>query len=148
MRKIFFSLLAFLILSISFQPLSAAIVIPSSVAAKEPDPIAVKTAFAAFASLSRKEKKLRFKEARKDIKAFKAAKKAGQEPDTRTLLLAILALFLPPLAVYLHEDETNTKFWITLLLFLLGLAGGFIFGWYLLLASVIYALIVILSGSV
>ena len=148
MRKIFFSLLAFLILSISFQPLSAAIVIPSSVAAKEPDPIAVKTAFAAFASLSRKEKKLRFKEARNDIRAFKAAKKAGQEPDTRTLLLAILALFLPPLAVYLHEGETNTKFWISLLLFLLGIAGGFIFGWYLLLASVIYALIVILSGSV
>jgi uncharacterized membrane protein YqaE (UPF0057 family) len=49
--------------------------------------------------------------------------------------------------VYLHQGEANTKFWITLILFLAGIAGIFIFGWYLWLASVIYALVVVLGNA-
>ncbi|RYF79670.1 MAG: YqaE/Pmp3 family membrane protein [Chitinophagaceae bacterium] len=49
-------------------------------------------------------------------------------------MLVILAILLPPLAVYLHEGTTNTRFWISLLLTLL-----------LWLPGVIYALIVVLE---
>jgi uncharacterized membrane protein YqaE (UPF0057 family) len=52
------------------------------------------------------------------------------------VLLVILAILLPPLAVYLHQGEVNTKFWISLLLTLLFWLPG-----------VIYALIVILGDS-
>ncbi|HMU47535.1 MAG TPA: YqaE/Pmp3 family membrane protein [Chitinophagaceae bacterium] len=111
------------------------------------DSTQVKAAIAAFKSLPAKEKRYRLREARKSIKEFKAAKKAGSDPDVNTLLLVILALLLPPLAVYLHQGEANSKFWITTLLFVLGLIGAFAIGWYLILASVVYALIVILGNN-
>lgn len=47
----------------------------------------------------------------------------------------ILALFVPPLAVYLHEGNTITKnFWITLVLwfFLFGI-GGIAYALYVIL---------------
>jgi len=53
------------------------------------------------------------------MKAFSIAKKAGKEPSTNTLLLVILAILLPPLAVYLHEGVINSKFWISLILTLI-----------------------------
>jgi uncharacterized membrane protein YqaE (UPF0057 family) len=99
----------------------------------EPKP-SVKEALKDFSSLSRKEKKMRFKEVKNELKEFKKAKRAGNEPSTNTLLLVILAILLPPLAVYLHEGEINSKFWISLLLTLLFFLPG-----------VIYALVVVLS---
>jgi len=50
--------------------------------------------------------------------------------------LVILAILLPPLAVYLHQGEINTKFWISLILTLLFFIPG-----------IIYALIVVLGGD-
>jgi len=44
------------------------------------------------------------------LKKYKQDKKAGAEASTNTLLLVILAILLPPLAVYLHQGEINTKF--------------------------------------
>lgn len=93
----------------------------------------VKDAVMAFRSLSKEEKKSRMAEAKMMLKDYKVAKAAG-DADTNTLLLVILALLLPPLAVYLHENAINTKFWISLLLSLLFWLPG-----------IIYALIVILS---
>ena len=87
-----------------------------------------------FYSLSRKEKRERLKEVKKELRHFNKAKRHGDDPSTNTLLLVILAILLPPLAVYLHEGEINTKFWISLLLTLLFWVPG-----------VIYALIVVLS---
>ena len=49
-------------------------------------------------------------------------------------LALIYAILLPPLGVYLHEGEVNTRFWISLLLTLLFFIPG-----------VIYALIVVLG---
>lgn len=92
-------------------------------------------ALAEFKSLSHKEKKFRIKESKALLKQYKAEKKAGASTDTNTLLLVILAILLPPLAVYLHEDAINTKFWIDLILTLLFFLPG-----------IIYALIVILGG--
>ncbi|HEX8462348.1 MAG TPA: YqaE/Pmp3 family membrane protein [Segetibacter sp.] len=101
-----------------------------------------------FKSLSKAEKKSRMKEMKKAIKEFKAAKKRGDEVSTNTLLLVLVALFIPPLAVYLHEGETNNRFWISVLLTILGLVL-FSFGGVLFLGTlpaIIYALIVILGN--
>ncbi|RYY58085.1 MAG: YqaE/Pmp3 family membrane protein [Chitinophagaceae bacterium] len=85
-------------------------------------------------ALSKKEKKAKVKEVKKELKKFKNAKKSGAEPSESTLLLVILAILLPPLAVYLYEGEINTRFWISLLLTLLFWLPG-----------IIYALILILG---
>lgn len=98
-----------------------------------PDNKTVSQAMAEFKSLSKKEKHSRMKQVKQAIREYKAQKKSA-EPSTNTLLLVILAILLPPLAVYLHEGAINSKFWIDLLLTLL-----------IWLPGVIYALIVILS---
>jgi uncharacterized membrane protein YqaE (UPF0057 family) len=85
-------------------------------------------------SLKKAEKKARVKEIKKTIKNFKHNKNQGQEASTNQLLLVILALLLPPLAVYLHQGEVNTKFWISLLLTLIFWLPG-----------IIYALLVVLN---
>lgn len=97
------------------------------------DEAMVKNAVAAFKSLSKKERKSRLFEAKAWMKNYKAQKSSADE-SSNTVLLAILAILLPPLAVYLHENDTNTRFWISLLLTLLFWLPG-----------VIYALIVVLS---
>lgn len=104
-----------------------------------------KAAFEDLKNMPKKERNSKLRQARKAIKEFKAAKKAGNETDTNTLLLVVLAILLPPLAVYLHEQETNTKFWVTLLLFLLGIAGAVFFSWLLIFAAVVYALLIVLG---
>jgi len=85
-----------------------------------------------FNDLSKKEKKQRLREVKKQINLFKANKAKGMETDDRTILLVVLAILLPPLAVYLHEGAINTKFWISLVLTLLFWVPG-----------VIYALLVV-----
>lgn len=140
MKRALFFTMALLIIAPAINSYShAALVVPSASAVpvtNEPDPATVKAAVNAFKNLSKKEKKARIKDAKKELKAYKAAKKAGAEPSTNTLLLVILAILLPPLAVYLHQGEINTKFWISLLLTLLFWLPG-----------VIYALIVILGNG-
>lgn len=87
-----------------------------------------------FKSLSRVDRQMRIAEAKKAVKAFKAQKAAGEIASTHTILLVILAILLPPLAVYLHEGSLNGKFWLSLLLTLLFWLPG-----------VIYALLVVLG---
>lgn len=69
--------------------------------------------------------------------------------DTNTILLVILALFIPWLAVLLYEGAT-VRFWIDLLLWVLGWG----FGWYIFgggragllsLIAVIYAILIVLG---
>ena len=93
----------------------------------------VQDAMLQFKSLSRVEKKEKYAEVKKLMKEYKA-QKANGEASTNTILLVILALILPPLAVYLHEGVINGKFWLNLILFLLFFIPG-----------VIHALIVVLS---
>lgn len=113
-----------------------AVSLPASTPATEPDPATVKAALSEFSSLSKKEKKERIHEAKKVLKQYKADKKAGTAAETSTVLLVILAILLPPLAVYLHEGEINNRFWLSLLLTLLFWIPG-----------VIYALIVVLGDG-
>ncbi len=93
----------------------------------------VQDAMLQFKSLSRVEKKEKYAEVKKLMKEYKA-QKANGEASTNTILLVILALILPPLAVYLHEGVINGKFWLNLILTLLFFIPG-----------VIHALIVVLS---
>ena len=137
MRKTVFFALALMILTTSVTNISyAALSVPSSSTSIDPDAATVKSALGEFKSLSKKERKSRIKDARKEVKAFKKAKRSGDDPSTNTLLLVILAILLPPLAVYLHEGEVNNRFWISLLLTLLFWLPG-----------VIYALIIILGDE-
>ena len=65
------------------------------------------------------------------------------------IVLIILAILIPPLAVYLHDDLLKTHFWVILLLWLIG--AGFLFGlvnyfglfW---LIAIIWAIIIV-TGS-
>lgn len=93
----------------------------------------VSDAKAYFKNLSAKERKAKMKDAKQTLKQYKQDKKAGKKMETDQLLLVIIAIFIPPLAVYLHEGEINGKFWLDLLLTLLFFLPG-----------LIYALIVIL----
>ena len=61
--------------------------------------VIVEDAIREFKSLSRTERKARIKEVKKIAKEYKAAKKAGSDVQTNTVLLAILCVILPPLAV-------------------------------------------------
>lgn len=121
---------------------------PASAVTAEPAVGSIQDAMKDFKNLSNHEKRSRFKEMKKAIKAFKAEKKAGGDISTNTLLEVIIAIFIPPLAVYLHEGETNNRFWISVLLTILGyllfgFAGVLFLG---SLPGIIYALIVILGG--
>ena len=95
----------------------------------------VKDAMQAFSSLSKAERKARFGEVKSLVKNYRAqGLQDGAEVSTNTLLYAILAILLPPLAVGLHEGGINNRFWISLLLSLLFFLPG-----------IIYALIVVLT---
>jgi len=97
------------------------------------DALTLRNAMHEFSSLSKQERKSRIKEAKAYLKEYKAQKAVKANSDTNTLLLVILAILLPPLAVFLHEGDINGKFWLSLLLTLCFWIPG-----------VIYALIVIL----
>jgi uncharacterized membrane protein YqaE (UPF0057 family) len=140
--KRLFLLVAFVVLASTTLPIAsnATVIVPSSSPTAdirpsgEPSPETVKAALDEFKSLSKKERKARLKEAKKEWKTYKKEKRAGKEPSDNTVLLCILAVLLPPLAVYLHEGEINNRFWISLLLTLLFWLPG-----------VIYALVIILG---
>lgn len=140
MRKALFSFIAVLIITSFTTTISHATVVapPSTPASShtEPKPEEVKAALDEFKSLSRKDRKERLKEVKKEWKQYKKEKRSGKAPSDNTVLLVILAILLPPLAVYLHQGEINNKFWISLLLTLLFWIPG-----------VIYALIVVLGAD-
>lgn len=133
MYKNFIRLMFMLVAFTMLVPVSYSASLP--VAPVDPDPATVKAAVGSFSSLSKKEKKERLKEVKKAVKQHKAAAKAGKAPSTNTLLLVILAILLPPLAVYLHQGEINSKFWIALILTLLFFLPGIIYALYVILSD-------------
>ena len=142
MKKILYkSIMILICMSILTAPLMAASVVPGSNSSTPivSDPVpanSLKEALAEFKNLSRKERKLRFKEVRNELKEYKKEQRSGTAPNTDKTLLIVLAILLPPLAVYLHEGVINNKFWISLLLTLLFFIPG-----------VIYALLVVLGEA-
>ena len=139
MRKILLTLIVAIISQVVtiHQASATTLVVPNSYilpANGDPDPAKVKAAIEEFKNLSRHEKKVMMKEMKQTIRDFKKEKKAGNEGSTNTVLLVILAILIPPLAVYLHEGVINKRFWIDLILTLLFYLPG-----------MIYALVVVLS---
>jgi len=125
MKKIFTSLLmATMMIAIIPLESSALVVLPGS---SEPAPSTVKAAFAEFNSLSKKEQKLRVKEAKKQVKAFKKERKTNKSANVEMWVLIVLAILLPPLAVYLHQGEINGKFWLSILFWFLFIIPGIIY---------------------
>lgn len=140
MKRLTLQLFLCLILISAAIPGSYAATVSEPVAAtapasSEPDPNAVNAAMKEFKSLSRAERKSRMKDAKKLLKQYKADKRAGKDAETDQVLLAILAILLPPLAVYLKVGEVNGKFWLSLILTLLFWIPG-----------VIYALLVVFDA--
>ncbi len=84
-------------------------------------------------SLSKKERKLKKKKLRKKLKTLIKDLRKGN--DEELILLVILGILLPPLAMALYDGITN-RFWISLLLTILGWIPG-----------IIYTLIVILGEN-
>jgi uncharacterized membrane protein YqaE (UPF0057 family) len=134
MKKLFIYSLLMAVTMSMLTPSYASLVVPGS---KEPDAKTVKAAMAEFRSLSKKEKKERIKNVKKEWKLFikeNKETKSGKKVDEVVLIL--LAILLPPLAVYLHQGEVNGKFWISLLL------------WFLfILPGVIYAILVVTDNA-
>lgn len=114
----------------------------------EPAIGAIQDAMKSFKELSKKEKRSKLKEVKHQLKLYKQRKAAGEDISANTLLLVLLAILVPPLAVYLYEGEITTRFWISLLLTILGFVLFGSFGAVFLgsLLGIIYSLIVILGG--
>jgi uncharacterized membrane protein YqaE (UPF0057 family) len=124
MKKIFSSLLM-VTMMISTIPLqSSASLVPGG---SEPNPATVKAALAEFKSLSKQEKKQRIKDVKKELKVFKKEKKANKSANVEMWVLIVLAILLPPLAVYLHQGEINGKFWLSILFWFLFIIPGIIY---------------------
>jgi uncharacterized membrane protein YqaE (UPF0057 family) len=87
----------------------------------------IEEAIREYRELSAREKKAKKREARRLLKTYKAEKRSGNKADNRIVFLAIIAIFLPPLAVFLKEETINARFWICLLLSLLFLLPGIVY---------------------
>jgi uncharacterized membrane protein YqaE (UPF0057 family) len=84
----------------------------------------------------------------KEVKKFGSKKTNPVDEDVMLIILVILAILIPPLAVFIYEGATN-RFWIDLVLAILGFGVGFWLlgglGWLCGLAAVIYALLIVLE---
>lgn len=92
---------------------------------------------AGAAALSKKEqRKLERKEKREMRREFKSwfrEMRATLADDL--LLLVIIAILLPPLAMYLYEGSATNRFWISLVLWLLLYLPGLIYTLYVILSE-------------
>ena len=89
---------------------------------------AFQSALNTFRQLSPKEKRNQIREIKNKLRSWKKEnhRSAKDAPDD-TVLYALLAVFLPPLAVYLKDQEINARFWISILLTLLFWLPGIVY---------------------
>ena len=141
MKKCFTYLMVtlFAAATVAMPAAAASVSLPTTVPADsgthpgQPDKATIDAAIKEFRGLSRADRRARIRESKKWLKEYRADKKAGKsKKETDQVLLIILCILLPPLAVYLKEDEINGKFWLSILLTLLFWLPG-----------VIYALLVV-----
>lgn len=76
-------------------------------------------------SMSAKERRELKREQRMAVKEAIANHKNDVSDDT--LLLVIITILLPPLGMYLYQGEANSKFWLSLVLWLLFYIPGLIY---------------------
>jgi uncharacterized membrane protein YqaE (UPF0057 family) len=94
---------------------------------REPSRAEVTQAIAAFKAMSGKEKRNKFREVKKEIRQYRASAAAEKPANLSKTLLIIIAILLPPLAIYLFEGEIRKCFWISILLTLLFWLPGVIY---------------------
>lgn len=83
---------------------------------------------ASLKDMTAKERRQLRRSQKKQVKQLLKDHKDGKsDVDDEQLLLIILAIFVPPLAVYLYEGDITTKFWISLVLTLLFFLPGIIY---------------------
>jgi uncharacterized membrane protein YqaE (UPF0057 family) len=89
----------------------------------------------------------KFRDLIKETAAFSnPATPKASDSDVKLILLVILAIFIPPLAIYLKDQSTNKWFWITLILCLLSFTVFFfVFGGLFWLISIVIALLYVLD---
>ncbi|MBI3134894.1 MAG: YqaE/Pmp3 family membrane protein [Bacteroidetes bacterium] len=100
-------------------------------------------------NVTKTEEKVTFKPGRQNpVRTVQPITSNSPSADLMLVLLVILCFIIPPLAVFIFEGASG-RFWIDLILFIIGIA---VVGWLLsgiaglaLLASVIYALLIVLS---
>ena len=96
----------------------------------------------------RQERRAQRKSFRKALRQqIRDMRKRGKADDVELILLVIIALFIPPLAMYLYDGDTTSRFWISLILMLAAIPLWGILGALALTASVLYTLYIILSES-
>ncbi|WNJ21096.1 YqaE/Pmp3 family membrane protein [Pontibacter sp. G13] len=107
-------------------------VMPSPTAFAGQAPTGSHTALNAGDEAPREFTRAERKAAKKKLKqALKDARQAAKDPNSTTKapywLIVILAILLPPLGVFLYDEEINNRFWISLLLTILFWIPGAIY---------------------
>ena len=94
----------------------------------------------------RAQKRAVRKEMRKAMVKNLFAKK-DKKDDVDDLLLIILAILIPPLAVYLYDGDTTNRFWLNLILAVIGWGSfTFIIG-IGILPAIVHALLIV-TGTI
>lgn len=70
-------------------------------------------------------------------------RKTEPSDDSRFWMEILFAIIIPPLGVYLHEKETNRKFWISLIITLIGLGLVFSVHGLFFLMAIVYSVLVV-----
>lgn len=100
------------------------------------------------ATTTENEKTVAASESKKVVKKQSSKKTNPVDDNVMLIILVILAIVIPPLAVFIYEGATS-RFWIDLVLAILGFGVGFWLlgglGWLCGLAAVIYALLIVLE---
>jgi uncharacterized membrane protein YqaE (UPF0057 family) len=112
---------------------NAAIVVPTTPATTteskittEAEALAAAKAYrTSIKEMSGKERRQLKREQRRAIK--EAINNHQGESGISTLVLVIVTIILPPLGMFLHQGEINSKFWISLLLTILLYLPGLIY---------------------
>ncbi|MDX2249055.1 MAG: YqaE/Pmp3 family membrane protein [Bacteroidia bacterium] len=103
---------------------------------------------AAPQQMEKAHKKAMRKEARKAmIKQLFSRDQASEDLDP--IILILLAIIIPPLAVYLYDGDATNRFWLNLVLFLLGYGALGFLGFYYFggLLAIIHALLIV-TGTI
>jgi len=107
------------------------------------------TSVSTIEEISKPTKRMNIREIPKQKRAQIKAIKKAVDSDVMLVILVILAIVLPPLAVFLYEGVTN-RFWIDLIVALIGWGlAGWLFGGTLAaiggLFAIVYALLIVLE---
>ncbi len=93
----------------------------------EPSPAEVHDAIRSWKLLTGKEKREKMRTVRHALRAYRAPTGTGHQRAMKEPLLIIIAILLPPLAIYLLEGEIRKCFWISIVLTLLCWIPGVVY---------------------